>query len=77
MFRERTDASLRTLLMVIAAIGLVASIASPIAIRASRAAMPRAAASLDAARTAQQDYHRAASLVGVTLVAPDAARTKN
>ena len=68
MFRERTDASLRALLMVVASIGLVASIASPIAIRASRAA-------------AQQDYNgsspRAASLVGVTLVTSDAARTKN
>ena len=79
MFREQTDASLRTLLMLVATIGLVASIASPIAIRAYRAAVqPAAAASVQAARPAPQDYngsgrrHAAtASLMGLSFVADD------
>ena len=81
MFRERTDASLRTLLMVVATIGLVTSIASPIAIRAHRAGpQPAAAAPRQTARPAQQDYNGSprrrvatASLIGLTFVADDVA----
>jgi hypothetical protein len=79
MFREQTDAALRTLLMVVAAFGLVASIASPIAIRANRAAVhPGAAASPQVVRPAQQDYNGSrrnhvvtASLSGLSFVADD------
>jgi len=79
MFRERTDASLRALLMVVATIGLITSIAGPAAIRAHRSArQPAAAASVQAARPAQQDYngsrHRhvaTASLIGLSFVADE------
>ena len=79
MFRERTDASLRTLLMVVAAIGLIASIAGPTAIRAHRSAQrPAAAASVQTGRPAQQGYNGSprrhvatASLIGLTFVADD------
>lgn len=79
MFREQTDASLRTLLMVIATLGLIASIASPMAIRAHRAILqPAAAESIETVRPAQQDYNGsrpghvpAATLIGLMLVADE------
>ena len=81
MFRERTDASLRTVLMVVATLGLITSIGSPIAIRAHRATLqPAAATSIQAVRPAQQDYNGSqrrsvatASLTGLTFVADEAA----
>lgn len=65
--------------MLVATIGLVASIASPIAIRALRAAVqPAAATSLQAARPAQQDYNGSrrphvatASPIGLSFVADE------
>ena len=79
MFREHTDAPLRTLLMVVATLGLITSIVSPIAIRAHRATVqPASAGSIETLRPAQQDYNGsrpghapAATLIGLTLVTDD------
>jgi hypothetical protein len=81
MFREKTDASLRSLLMVVAILGLITSIASPIAIRAHRTTLqPAHAAAIQPAPPAQQDYNGSerrpvttATLIGLTLVADDVA----